>query len=114
MCVCVCVFSLCTTADIQILLDADQPVDNRTDEYALKFRFWFQDYTPAVPATPHAVAQPASHSNLHRIYYMTEVWAVEYDVEKCRPETPPEDCIHEISARFQVRVWPWCLVDCCS
>jgi len=37
-----------------ILLDADQPVDNRTDEYHMKFRFWFQDYVPPTDKAPQA------------------------------------------------------------
>lgn len=116
----------------QVLLDADQPVDSRTMEYAMKFRIWFQDYTPPSTATPAAsniAADPfgtavldpiqsqmqtpvattaASHQNLVRFYYTTEAWAGEYDVVKCDPDTPPHECIQEISARWKVRD----MVDC--
>jgi len=85
-----------------ILLDADQPIDNRTDEYHLKYRFWFQDYVPATATAP------ASHQNLHRFYYTTETWAGEYDVVQCPPGTPSTECVQEISARWQVKD----MVDC--
>ena len=86
--------SCCHHGDV--LLDADQPVDNRTDEYHLKYRFWFQDYVPATATAP------ASHQNLHRVYYTTETWAGEYDVVQCPPGTPSTECVQEISARWQV------------
>ena len=57
--------------------------------YRLKFRFWFQDYN--------------NHKNLERFYYQTEAYAGEYDVPKCQVETPPEECIHSITAHFQGR-----------
>jgi len=80
-----------------ILLDADQPVDTRTDEIYLKFRFYFQEYKPATPSTP------ASHMNLHRFYFQTEAFAGEYDVPKCPEGIPPSECIHEITSRWQVK-----------
>jgi len=87
--------SCCHHADI--LLDADQPIDNRTDEYHLKFRFWFQDYVPPTPTTP------ASHQNLHRFYFQTEAYAGEYDVVQCPAGTPSSECVQEISAHWKVR-----------
>ncbi len=71
-------------------------MDNRTDEYHMKFRFWFQDYVP-----PTAVA-PASHLNLHRFWYMTEVFAGEYDIVQCPAGTPSSECVQEITAHWQV------------
>eukprot|EP00005_Dracoamoeba_jomungandri_P011599 CAMPEP_0174265228 /NCGR_PEP_ID=MMETSP0439-20130205/25700_1 /TAXON_ID=0 /ORGANISM="Stereomyxa ramosa, Strain Chinc5" /LENGTH=693 /DNA_ID=CAMNT_0015351583 /DNA_START=91 /DNA_END=2172 /DNA_ORIENTATION=+ len=76
-----------------ILLDADQKVDPRQDEYHLKFRFWFQNYTES--PTP-------SHQDLPRVYFQTEAYAGEYDVMKCPESTSPEDCEHSITARFKV------------
>lgn len=72
-----------------VLLDVDQiqPEDEMT--YQLKFRFWFQEF--------------AGHTNLERFYYQTEAYAGEYDVPKCEDGTPPEDCIHSITAHFQGR-----------
>jgi len=101
----------------QVLLDADQPVDNRTDEYSLKFRFWFQDYVPATTQevsnavadpVPQQAAAPASHQNLHRFYFTTEAYAGEYDVVKCSDDLPAEQCVQEITAHWQVKD----MVDC--
>ena len=38
---------------------------------------------------------------LERFYYQTEAYAGEYDIPKCGEGTPPEDCIHSITAHFQ-------------
>jgi len=81
-----------------ILLDADQLVDPRTDEIRLKFRIWFQEYQPATPANPNP-----SHLNLHRFYFQTEAYAGEYDVPQCPAGTPPQECVHQITARWQVK-----------
>lgn len=80
-----------------VLLDKDQiePADVLT--YHLKFRFYYQPYVPATPS------QPASHQNLVRLYYQTEAMATEYDIPKCDPTTPTDQCIHEITARWQVK-----------
>ena len=40
---------------------------------------------------------------LERFYYQTEAFSGEYDVTPCPKGTPPEDCIHSITARFQGR-----------
>jgi len=80
-----------------ILLDADQPTDPRTDETYLKFRFYYQDYHPANETSP------ASHFNLYRFYYQTEAWSSEYDIIKCPAGTPSSECVSEITARFTVR-----------
>lgn len=79
-----------------ILLDKDQnPWPTQIDEYHMKFRFWYQDYTPVSGTVP------ASHKNLPRFYYQTEAWAGEYDIVKCPKETPAHDCIQEITAHWQ-------------
>jgi hypothetical protein len=72
-----------------VLLDADQvqPTDEMT--YQLKFRFWFQEFS--------------GHKKLERFYYQTEAYAGEYDIPKCEEGTPPEECIHSITAHFQGR-----------
>mmetsp|Transcript_19469 Transcript_19469/g.23306 ORF Transcript_19469/g.23306 Transcript_19469/m.23306 type:complete len:842 (-) Transcript_19469:99-2624(-) len=61
----------------RILLDADQPIRPELLKYHMKFRFWYQEYTPA-----HGIFHrtEASHQNLDRIYYQTESFAGEYDV----------------------------------
>merc|ERR1719167_222303 len=80
-----------------ILLDSDQKQPDGLLDYQLKFRFYFQPYTEATEKSP------ASHTNLLRMYYQTEAWSSEYDVPKCNEGTPKEQCIHEITAHFQVR-----------
>ena len=76
-----------------ILLDQDQnPWANQTDEYTLKFRFWFQEYDPETP----------KHTNLDRIHWLTEVHSGEYDVPQMAPNTPPENAIHQIVSRWKV------------
>lgn len=95
-----------------ILLDADQPVDPRTDSLVFKFRFYYQPYTPAGPveSTPHPAASVTalapsapSHLLLHRLWLQTEAYAAEYDVVPCAAGTPTADCVHTIRARLKVR-----------
>ena len=80
-----------------ILLDKDQTPPEELLTYHIKFRFYFQPYTEAT------ATKPASHTNLLRMYYQTEANAGEYDIPKCSPTTPSEDCVHEITAHFQVK-----------
>jgi hypothetical protein len=44
--------------------------------YHMKFRFWFQEFSPA----PKASKVGPTHYDLPRYYYQTEGWAGEYDV----------------------------------
>jgi len=71
-----------------VLLDKDQQQPEHEMTYYLKFRFWFQEYY--------------NQQNLIRAYYQTEAFSGEYDVPKCLKGIPPEDCIHSITARWQV------------
>jgi len=86
-----------------ILLDADQPVDQRTDEIHLKFRFWFQEYQAPMGNTP------ASHLDLLRFYFTTEAFAGEYDIVPCPAGIPPQECVQEITAHWKVKDMFW---DC--
>jgi len=79
-----------------VLLDADQKQPEETQTYHLKFRFYFQPYTPATGSAP------ASHRNLLRMYYQTEAWSSEYDIPQCDKGTPSSMCTHEITAHFTV------------
>jgi hypothetical protein len=38
-----------------------------------------------------------------RLYWQTEAWSGEYDVVKCPKESPPSECIQEITSHFQVQ-----------
>lgn len=72
-----------------VLLDADQQQPDHEMTYHLKFRFWFQDYY--------------KQNNLIRLYFQTEAYSGEYDIPKCDEGTPPEECIHSITARWQAK-----------
>lgn len=62
----------------------------------MKFRFYYQTYTPATES------RPASHKSLLRMYYQTEAHAGEYDIVQCPPGTPAEQCVQVITAHFKV------------
>ena len=76
------------------LLDAEQEKDERVQRwkdqpltYYQKYRIYFQEYEP----DHHIITHPRS------------CWGIgaaggnaEYDVPKCPPGTPPEECTHEI------------------
>ena len=79
-----------------VLLDADQEQPEELLTYHLKFRFYFEPYEP------ETTDKPATHQNLIRLWQMTEANAGEYDIPKADEGTPPEEAIHEITARFQV------------
>eukprot|EP00117_Sycon_ciliatum_P029408 scpid52803/ scgid23424/ len=77
-----------------ILLDqAQNPWINITDEYYLKFRFWYQEYNENGP----------SHTDLPRAYYQTEAYATEYDIPKKQDSVPADAAVHQITAHFQVK-----------
>lgn len=79
--------SCCSHQSVLLDLDQIQPTHEMT--YHLKFRFWFQEYT--------------TQQHLPRFYYQTEAYSGEYDVPKCAPEIPREECVHSITARFTGR-----------
>ena len=57
--------------------------------YQMKARFYFQEYTE-------------KHQQLYRWHWQTAMGAGEYDIPKCAAGTPPEDCVHTITAKIQV------------
>ena len=77
--------------------------------FCLEYLIWNDDFTKNSKSQisgnevePETEENPASHQNLIRLYYQTEAWAGEYDVPKADPTTPPEDTVHEITARWKV------------
>ena len=70
-----------------VLLDKDQIQPSNQMTYQLKFRFWFQEYN--------------NHQSLKRLYFQTEAYSGEYDIPKCSPNKPKNECIHSITARFK-------------
>ena len=114
---------------MQSLLDTDQetPWKDQPLEYHMKFRYYFEEYTPARAlissseelaledvASAQLVTMQASHQNLVRMYWMTEAYAGEYDIVQCPAGTPPSQCIQIISSRWPVKNMiagcdgPWC------
>ena len=94
----------CTSGNI--LLNKDQnpwPEPEHKLTYYMKWRFYYQDYKPAVPATAATPAAPASHQNLVRFFKPTEGNAGEYDIVKAPNGTKPEDTIYQITAHFQTK-----------
>ena len=92
--------------------DQDQPWPDQALEYSLKFRFYFQEYQPAVASEEggqRVIRQAASHASLVRLYHQTESNAGEYDVPQCPPGTPIDQCIHVITAQWKVRDM---MIDC--
>jgi len=75
-----------------ILLDKEQTPPEEKLTYHLKFRFYFQPYTP----------EPPSHRNLLRMWHQTEENSGEYDVVGCPPGTPPSMCTYQITSHFTV------------
>ena len=69
--------------DTRIMLDTDQDPGTDLLRYHMKFRIWYQDYTPkdaTVPAPAQPAGASASHNDLPRYYWQTEANAGEYDV----------------------------------
>lgn len=66
----------CTHARVMLDYQQNATCSNCGDflRYHMKFRFWFEEYTPATPT------QNASHNNLQRFYWTTEMAAGEYDI----------------------------------
>ena len=80
--------------DQSILLDADQPLNTKTDKWRMKFRFHFQEYT--------------NQTNTFRVWWSTEAYNNEYNVPKSTadcldPSTDPALCTHVIKAQFTGR-----------
>eukprot|EP01050_Picozoa_sp_SAG11_P030756 SAG11_NODE_9243_length_929_cov_1.732530_1_plen_203_part_01 len=73
------------------LLDKNQSSPPDVLEYRLKARFYFQEH------------DPARHQNIWRWGFATDAGSGEYDVEKCAPGTPADQCVHEIKAHLQVQ-----------
>ncbi|CAB9505419.1 Stress up-regulated Nod 19 [Seminavis robusta] len=82
------------------LLDKDQeiPWADQILEYRMKFRFYFEDYTPA--ATTNDMP---SHLQMARFYWQTEASAGEYDITPCPPGTPSSQCVQVITSQWKVQ-----------
>ena len=86
--------------------EQEQPWPDQILEYRLKFRFYYQDFDNGheqVGGSQDDQLRTPSHKSLIRLYHQTEAWAGEYDIPQCATGTPPEQCIHVITARWKVR-----------
>ena len=84
-----------------ILLDSEQvqwtggtvPTDaaptNVTDNYRMKFRLYYEDYT--------------GQSNAFFMFITDEGGAGEYDIPQCPKGAPVEECVHTLTGEFAVR-----------
>lgn len=72
-----------------ILLDKNQTVPTALDKYKMKFRLYYEDYT--------------SQRHAFFMFITNEPGAGEYDIPKCAPGTPPEECIYTSTGIFRVR-----------
>ena len=86
------------------LLDAEQeiPWQDQPITYYMKYRLYFQPYTPAASAATTAVAAAATATAASHINAFDITWSIagatgEYDVPVCAKGTPVEECKHEIS-----------------
>ncbi len=80
------------------LLDADQPLPTRQDNFVAKFRFYFE--SEAVEDTP-----PTRNRTENAFFLFREVEYNhgEYDVPQAQPGTPPEERVHTLISSFTVR-----------
>jgi len=82
------------------LLDSNQTVPPETFTFQMRMRFYYEDPTP-VSGT---VAGPgAAYQNAFFMFQQTEAWHGEYDVMQCPKGTPPDKCVYQIQAKFQLK-----------
>merc|ERR1712187_701497 len=74
-------------------LDQDHLIPDAVDTYYLKFRYYFQEYVPAVKSTP------ASHQHLHHWVFLIDAQVNDYEEVPCSEEP----CEGHISARLKAR-----------
>jgi len=92
---------------LNILLDKDQnPWPDKTLHMKLKFRFYYQPFTPATSG------QIASHQDLIRFYWQTESFAGEYDIPQGQSGSPgltlgDGGYVHTITSHWKVRDMVW-------
>lgn len=67
----------------------DAPPTNITDNYRMKFRLYFEEYT--------------NQSNAFFMFMKSAAGAEEYDIPQCPKGTPVEECVHTVTAEFLVR-----------
>lgn len=70
------------------LLDKAQTIPTVVDEVQLKLRVYFETYNAS------------RHRSLMRLYWQTEAWVGEYDIEQCAAGTPVEQCVSTMTSHF--------------
>ena len=92
-----------------MLIDEDQRVPEATDTWRLKYRFYFEDFTPAAATNgSERAGHGDSHQNLFRTWWSTEATNNEYDVPQSTSDcmnkhTPERLCVHELKSQFKAR-----------
>ena len=78
------------------LLDADQRLPTKVDEFFLKFRFYYEE-------NPIVVTDPQATKNVFFMFREVEFNHGEYDVPQCTPGSDPRECVHTLVSNFQVK-----------
>ena len=78
------------------LLDANQNLPAKVDEFYLKFRFYYEE-------APIVVSDPAATKNVFFMFREVEFNHGEYDIPQCIPGTDPRECVHTLISNFQVK-----------
>ena len=63
--------------------EQNSSIPDEVDIYYLKWRFYFQEYTPPKPATPPFPVQPASHQHLHHWVFLIDAQVNDYEEVRC-------------------------------
>eukprot|EP00662_Eupelagonemidae_sp_cell21_P012214 gene12214-34016_t len=74
----------CLNGDV--LLDAEQSVESKEDEFFVRARFYFEEYTTQQFASP--------------MTWLTEAVHYEYDIPQCAAGTPPSQCVHSLTSYY--------------
>jgi hypothetical protein len=78
----------------------DTQIPPEVDTYYLKWRYYFQEYTPADPASK----APASHQHLHHWVFLIDQRVNDYEEVGCPPEiTDRSKCVGNITAHIQAK-----------
>lgn len=82
----------CSCHHLYYLLDKNQSglIPPSVLAYHMKMRVYYQPY------------DPARHQQLYRWHWQTAMGSGEYDVPKCAAGTPPDQCVHKITANIRV------------
>merc|ERR1719217_1838751 len=81
--------------------EQNSSIPDDVDTYYLKWRFYFQEYTPAKEAVAPFPAVPASHQHLHHWVFLIDAQVNDYEEVRCEPGTAV--CEGSITAHLQAK-----------